>query len=327
MVKLKIGTVSKKKPEKEEIQSKVDDYFNDLSDEDLEVMQVEADEITEEIEETVEDDTIDEEEAKEALDEISILDKVGINAKYANKFTELYPKKRVIYRNLITKQFLEWYIKNVKIQLLSSFKYVNSEHINQEQCEKIDKLLTKRLNEDIEIDENVEDEIHKIEVESKEDSQMYELLLHEKWKEDDRAKGITELDTLIEEQMRINKYGISQALYNLINIFKLDKKLKNIGKKEPKLMEKLTPVIDLNKKIIRDFTTSRDIQKSIKYFHHIEFLYNLMGKMDFAEPPTEKDIEHITQIKSLVEDRIESEPNKKTSKTGFADYIDFVEGK
>ena len=352
MVKLKIGTVSKKKKEIE--QSKMNDYFNDLTDEDLEDMQIEAEEIAEEDEEIIEevdttevDEEIDEAEAVEGIIELSILDHIGINTKYANKFTELYPKKKIIYRNLITKQFLEWYIKNVKIQLLTSFK-LDSEYINKDQYEKIEKLMTKRLNEDIEIDENIEEteeineaevekeeikeEINKIELESKEDSQMYELLLRERWKED-RAKGIHELDAIIEENMRITESDITQALYNIINMFHLDKKLKKLGKKEAKTTEKIAPkkpkkpLIDLDEKIVENvnFTTARENSKAIKYFHHITFLYDLMGeKMDFNTSLTDKEKKHITQIHSLINDRIEPKSSIDVARETYQSFDDFM---
>lgn len=333
-MKLKIGTVSKKKKDNEEIQAKLNDYFNDLSDEDLEVMQIEADEdaeiaeedneITEEIDTTEADE---EAEAKEAITELDILNKVGINTKYANRFTELYPKKRVIYRNLITKQFLEWYIKNVKIQLLGTITYVNSEHINQDQCEKIDKLLTKRLNEDIEIEDVKKESKTKkqksgrelIDMETKEQADMYEVILHEKW--EDREKGILELDLMIKEQLIKKGTTLDSVLMKLIKTFKLNGKLVSTQ------FEEINERVEKKEK---KYIKAGELGIAIKYFHHIKFLYNLMSeKTDFIKSPTKKEIEHITTIKNLIEDRIELEPKKeakKSNKVSFADYKDFIEG-
>ena len=57
-------------------------------------------------------------------------------------------------------------------------------------------------------------------------------------------------------------------------------------------------------------TSARDIQKSIKYYHHIEFLVKLMGdKMDFNRTPTEEDMEHLKSIQNLMEDS--EEPTEK----------------
>nr|BDI55174.1 MAG: hypothetical protein [uncultured archaeon] len=315
MTKLEIGTV---KPKKEE---KKDDYYGELSDEELQTIQEEVEAITEEtvevapITEEIIEEIMDEEEAEEAINGVDILDKAGIHADYIKKFTELYPKKKIIYHFLITKQFLEWYIKNAKPSLLNKLEII-SEYINPVQQANFLKLIKKRLQEDVEIEEvktDVKQETG-VNLKTEQEIEMYELLLNEKW-DKNRAKGIIELDSLIMEQLRLKEiFTIQEALEFLIETFKLDKKLKTIEKKEEKLIEKIKPKTPTKKeKRMSPAEQKANIKHSITYFRHIKFLYKLMSKkMIFAgEILTQEEIKQIETIKDLIENRTELTPAEK----------------
>lgn len=302
-MKLKIGAGTTIKEEKKE----ETDCYSELSDEELETLQEEVDNDTK-LEEDEEVEKLIEEDTKEAVNGVGILEKVGVNIDYVNEFTKKYPSKKTIYRNIITKKFLEWYIKNVKISHLKQLKILDSEYINQNQIPYLTTLVQERLHEKIDIKEK---DSEKVILEAEEENQMYELLLDEKW--DNRTKGIMELDDLIKEQIKTKECNVQQALYNLINIFKLDKKLKKTLLKEEK---KETPKKSKTKaKEEKKYITPKEIKKSIIYFHHIEFLYNLMSeKMDFVEDPTPEEIKKIETITNLWENTTPTTPAKIKNK-------------
>jgi len=131
--------------------------------------------------------------------------------------------------------------------------------------------------------------------------------------------------------MRIDNCDISQALHSAIRLFKLDKKLKNENKKKEKSKNKDIIITEKGafEKKEKKYIKAGDLGKAIKYFHHIKFLFTLMGdKMDFTIPPTEEDVKHITQINSLIHDRIEQKEIKKSSvevaKETYQDFKDFM---
>jgi len=319
MTKLKIGTV---KPKEEE---KKDDYFSELSDEELQTIQEEVEAITEETvdevapitEEMIEEIT-DEEEAEEAINGVDILDKAGIHADYIKKFTELYPKKKIIYHFLITKQFLEWYIKNVKPSLLNKLEII-SEYVNPVQQANFLKLIKKRLSEDIELEEvktDVEQETTIINLKTEQEIEMYELLLNEKW-DKNRAKGIIELDSLIMEQLRLKEiFTIQEALEFLIETFKLEKKLKKRHEVREEKKKELIETIKPKEKRMTPAEEKVNIKNSIIYFRHLKFLYKLMGdKMIFSgEMLTQEEIKKIETITNLIENRTKTTPTKKKNK-------------
>ena len=230
MVKLKIGTVEKKKEKKP---AKMEDYYDTLSDETLSELQekIEDNEIIENLQEE------ETEEVEEAVNGLNIYSKVGINPKGVLKFNELYPNKKTIYRNLITKQFLEWYIQNCSIDSLKKLEFL-SDYINSSQHDKIAKLVNARLHEEIELEDDYEDEAeeltkkanksHKklVEMKNKKQEDIYELILHEQW--DDREKGIFELDLMIREQLKINSEDLDATLKYLVKAFGLTDKLKSL---------------------------------------------------------------------------------------------------
>jgi len=327
-MKLKIGTVAKKK--KETVDGNMTDYLGTLSNEELQDMQEEVeeaeekegilnstmqDEILEEKEEELEKiekigelinngvktiaTALEDDEIEEAVNGLNIFNEVGIIPKYVIKFNELYPNKKTIYRNLITKQFLKWYIKTAKISQLKKLEFY-SDHINKSQQEQIAEAVYNRLHEKIEIEVEQEEFV----LGTDEEIDMYNFLLSKKWDKKD-TKKIIELNDLIYEQMRVNRTNVSDSLKHLIETFKLDFEKKNVIQRE---LEEEHSLLDIKEKKgkkgkkEKQYATSKDIQKSIRYFHHIEFLYKLMSspKMEFVEKPTEEDIEKITKIKELL---------------------------
>ena len=327
-MKLTIGKASKKKEKKATI---IDSYADDYSDEELDAMSKEAnldpsdfdltetEEMPEEVKKELEADM------KEATNGVIIFDEVGISMKYVYKFTESYPKKNIIYHDFITKQFLEWYIKNAKLTLLKKLFVIESEYVNPEQQEKLSKMIDKRLQkEEIELEDfedSINDEIDEKtresrehekeygagliwELETEDQIKTYELILTEKWNANERAKGIQQLDAIIEEQMRVNEFSLNQALSSIIDKFHLHEKLLNL------LLPKEEVIVNPHS----NAEVSKELDRSIRRFHHIKFLYELMSeKMEFIEtnPPTIEDIEKITVIKELLYDTITPKEKKE----------------
>lgn len=331
-MKLKIGTIEKKK---EKTATIIDNYADDYSDEELEAMSKEVNEPndfdlteTEEIPEDIKKET--EKDIKEAMNGVIIFDEVGISMKYVYKFTELYPKKKIIYHKFITKQFLEWYIKNAKLPLLKKMFIIESEYVNPEQQVELSEMIDKRLQKDIELEDvgtlASPELIEKgnIKLETGEQIDAYEFVLTEKWNADERAKGIQQLDAIIEEQMRVRGFNLNQALSDIIEKFGLTSKFfieKKLIKTEanicPYCKEEIITTKPKSKKTKKDRSNaevSKELDRSIKRFHHIKFLYELMSeKMDFIEtnPPTIEDIEEITAIQELLYDCVTPTEKKK----------------
>ncbi len=363
-MKLKIGTGTSKKKQKPK-QEKEDDYFSDLSDEEIEAIQVESfseeeigysdlkvlkDSIDTEVKESVQtaldiaskeetketlkevieipEDIKEEKEIKEAVNGVFILDEVGIGIKYAEKYASLFPKKKVVYRGLFTKAFLKWYITNAKVSKLKDLYIIESEYVKTEQKDEIMKWIVKRLKAPVELED-----VEKIpivesgaglrwELETQKDIDMYEFLLGEKWDfelSEERAKGITQLDAMLEEQMRVQKLDMTNALKYLITGFHLEAKwyslsgiLTNLSQKKEEIIikeviEKIEPNVDSNAEKIRE------IDRSIKRFHHIKFLYELMGspKMKLVGDLSDEEFEHIQKIDHLLNDREELKIEEK----------------
>jgi hypothetical protein len=311
MVKLKIGTgttTKKKEPEKK------DDYLSELSDEELEAMQIEVNSdinngiidqiIQDEVKESVDDEVSklisdDDEEMKDAVDGLHILKEVGIKISYATKYLSLFPNKKIIYQSFFTKAFLKWYITNVKFSLLKDLYVIESESIKPEHREEIKKLITKRLKKPIEFEDFCDSDVIDLELNTELDSKMYEFLLRMKWDKKERALGITQLDKILEEQINLKDCDMTQALKNVITGFKLETKWYNLDKKE--VVEKPEP----NESSQAEWIQEND--KSIKRFNHIKFLYELMGspKMEFMEDLTDEEFKHIQAIDHLLNDREE----------------------
>jgi len=340
MVKLKIGTIGKKK---ETTPTILDSYADGYSDEELEAMSIEANEIpekilkeVEEIPEDIKKEAEEEAEIKGAVNDVFILDEVGIHMKYVEKYTELFPNKKIIYHDFITKTFLEWYIKKAKLLLLKKLYIKDSEFVSPKQQEELVKLVAKRLYD--ETNDFVEKEITKqlkdeglieisdaeldgtvIELETKKQIEAYEFILTEKWNENDRAKGIRELGAILEEQMRVQKINLETALMCVIDGFNLQNKwIKTL--EEPKEVEK--------KKKPSNAEVSKELDKSIKYFHHIKFLYELMGSDKFTlnRVLSDKEIEHIEKIDELLYSTTKTTQEKKKKTTESMDNF-FGEGK
>lgn len=330
-MKLKIGTIKKKEVKKE-------NYADEYSDEELETMSKEANEPKDfDLEETEEipKEVVEETEAdiKKAMNDVVIFDEVGISMRYVYKFTELYPKKKIVYHNFITKQFLEWYIKKAKLPLLKKLFITDSEYVNPEQQEELDKMIGKRLqketndfiekeatkqlkdmgfNFEVSNAELIHDEIDEkaqknreherldstnIVLGTEEQIKAYEFLLNEKWLPTDRAKGIEQLDAILEEQMRMEECDLDQAFKNILENFGLQSKFSiesKLKKSEPKEVEK--------KKRPSNAEVSKELDRSIKRFHHIKFLYELMGsdKMELVKDLSDEEIKHIEKIDELL---------------------------
>ena len=337
-MKLKIGTIEKKKTA-----TIIDNYTDDYTDEELDAMSKEANldpsDSYEETEETITDteeipeEVIKETEAemKKAVNDVVIFDEVGINMRYVYKFTELYPKKKIIYHNFITKQFLEWYIKNAKLPLLKKLFIIESEYVNPEQQEELAKMVDKRLQKEIEVEDSIHDEIDEkipvseaeldtvIEIETKEQINAYEFILTEKWNANDRAKGTQQLDAIIEEQMRVKKVDLTQALADILNKFGLSSKF-GIEKKLKKPEEP-------KKKPRSNAEASKELDRSIKRFNHIKFLYKLMSeKMEFTKTPTKEDKKKITVIKELLEGHLTQTEKKKEDDHQTTTMDNYFEG-
>ncbi len=368
MVKLKIGTGTSKKKHKPK-KEKEDDYFSELSDNEIEAIQVEAfseeeievsdlkilkDSIDTEVKESVQTalSTIkvedeQEEEVKEAVNGVFILDEVGIGIKYAEKYASLFPKKKVVYRGLFTKAFLKWYITNVKVSKLKDLYIVESEYVKTEQKDEIMKWIVKRLKAPVELEDVGTVGTPKLvgestELETQEDIDMYEFLLSEKWKELNRAKGITQLDAMLEEQMRLKKVDMTQALKILISGFNLHTKWYNSTKTKTDSMDSMDSQmaeqmvkkakIEAEKAFIKEDEEDRhgiffsgepnkdsnaekirEIDRSIKRFHHIKFLYDLMGsnKVVLVKGLSDEEIKHIQAIDHLLNDREELKIEEK----------------
>lgn len=357
-MKLKIGTGTTVK--KKKANERKDDYFAKLSDKELEDMSDEAnsvnnlnqndpdhlkllkkDEITDsiedviksEIEETVQDevDNISKEaeevikeaeDVKEAVNGVFVMDEVGIETKYATKYATLFPKKRIVYRSFFTKAFLKWYITNVKVSKLKDLFIIESEYIKPEQKEEVMKWITKRMKApkddgDIEVPDVLE-------LRNKVDGQMYEFLLSKKWDKKERAKGIIELDGILVEQMRVQDIIMTDALKYLIDAFHLQTKWDNLGKVADLkyVADEMVKEAEFETKTNKDSNAEKgkEIDRSIKRFHHIKFLYELMGsnKFKLIKALNKKEIEHIEKIDSLLNDRVElkqTEPVETKQKT------------
>lgn len=314
-MKLKIGTVKKKETQKELTTTILNDYTDGLSDEELEEMSEEANEIEKEIEEIPKDikkEAEEEAEIKEAVNDVFILDEVGIHTKSVKKYIELFPKRKIIYRGFITKIFLEWYIKKAKPTLLKKLYIKDSEFVNPKQQEGLLKKINKRLKEpstdnaeDIEISD-AELDGTTIELETEEQIEAYEFLLTEKWKKNERAKGIQQLDAILKEQMRVQKVDLTTALIYVIDGFQLQTKwIKTLENEEKDVV-----ITEEPKKEQKKYIKAGELSESIKRFHDIKFLYNLMSeKMEFTGIPTKEDIAYIKQIKELLKGG--STPKKK----------------
>lgn len=317
-MKLKIGNITKKKT----VDGKI--TFGTLSDEELVAMQdkVDGDNIdlgelvkekekkkkfvmglvnnTEKIEELEKEEI---EEAKDAVNGINIINDVGINPKCVFDFNEFFPNKKTVYRNLITKQFIEWYINNAKFSWLKKLN-IDSEHINPNQKKGIIKMLatrTKRENTPELKDVGTLAEPKLIEVEKEEEFElvtdeeidMYNLLLTKKWDKKDTMK-IHQLNGLIDEQMRTKGSNVHQALKTLIKVFDLKFEKKDVLQRE---LEEEHSLLEKPKERSNAQIT-KDMHYSIKYSHYIKFLYKLMSdKMEFTKTPTEEDKKQIRAIK------------------------------
>lgn len=346
MVKLKIGTGTTTKKQKST--KRMDDYFSDLSDKEIEDIQIEVeeDEESDEIEEVIKEEVEEivrgevdkllllipeqekeEEEMKEAVNGVFILDEVGINIKYAEKYATLFPKKKVVYRNYFTKAFLKWYITNAKIALVKKLYIIESDYVKPEQKDYIMGLITKRMKAPVEVEDNAESVMRYVtasDLTTELETEMYEFLLSEKWDSelsDKRAEGITQLDKILEEQMRLKECDMTQALKNAITGFKLETKWYNIGKKEVGYDDSKKEVVDedIPNIIVSNAEKSKEMDRSIKRFHHIKFLYELMGSDKFKLTDielTDEEIEHIEQIDHLLNDREELKIVEEAEKKG-----------
>jgi len=282
---LKIGTTEIKKGNEESLA----DYYDDMSDEELQDLQPIDEEIDKTIEKIDEIEESEEEDVKEAIHEEVLLESIGINTNSVPKFLELYPKKKVVYRNKITKHFLEWYIKKAKPATLKRLKLHDSEHISENQCKHFLTLIDKRLQKKDELEDTDTPKLINLKPSVMNENNMYEFLLNEKW--DKREKGIKELDVLVKEQIETTYCDTYQALNNLISKFGLTNKFALTLFKTEKVKEE-KPEKRSNAQI------TEDMKYSIQYSHYIKFLYNLMSeKMDFKEAPTEEDIKQIEEIK------------------------------
>jgi len=124
-----------------------------------------------------------------------------------------------------------------------------------------------------------------------EELEMYNLLLDEKWKGKDDEKGRFELDIIIKEQIEQNICTRQQALYNIINAFHLDEKLKQSDKKEKKFM---TPK-ELKSKI-KENSKIKELMKELTW------LYNFMPNLEFVDyVPNDDDMKRIEKIDLIVQ--------------------------
>ena len=342
-MKLTIGKVKKKETKKE------DNYTDDYSDEELEAMSKEAnldpsdsyEEDDFDLEETKEipEEVIKETEAdiKKAVNDVVVFDEVGINMSYVYKFTELYPKKKIVYHNFITKQFLEWYIKNAKLPLLEKLFIIESEYINPEQQEELNKKIEKRLQKEVELEDIGTLASPKlvdvtkifgtvIELETEEQINAYEFILTEKWDAKERAKGIQQLDAIIEEQMRIKECDLQQALNNILEKFTLVKKYYEfISNEEPDVVVIKSEPKEVEKgKRPSNAEVSKELDRSIKRFHHIKFLYELMGsdKMELVKDLSDEEIKYIKKIDELLYSTKETKQEKATKKKKTTESMD-----
>ena len=331
--------IGKTKPKKEKV---LDNYADDYSDEELDAMSKEANldpsdsyeeedfslEETEEIPKEVIKET--EADIKKAVNDIVIFDEVGINMSYVYKFTELHPKKNIVYHNFITKQFLEWYIKKAKLSLLKKLFITDSEYVNPEQQVELLKKIEKRLEEPSMDNANIEmsdAELNGtvIELETEEQINAYEFILNEKWDANERAKGIQQLAAIIEEQMREKKCDLQQALNNILEKFTLVKKYYEfISNEEPDVVViKSEPKEEKTEKVQGEI--SRDLSRSIKRFHDIKFLYELMGndnKMKLIGNLTDEEIKHIEEIDELLYSTKETKQEKPEKKKKTTESMD-----
>jgi len=343
-MKLKIGNVAEKK--KETVDGELTNYFDTLSDEEIEAIQDDVNGVdlgelenkeeekkkfvmglannTEELKEEKEEiDTTEADEkaeAEEAVNGINIINDVGINPKSVLNFNKLFPNKKVVYRNLITKQFIYWYINIARFSWLKKLN-IDSEHINPNQKKGIIKMLAIRTKKEDtpelkDVGSLAEPKLIEVEkeeefsLETDEEIDMYNFLLSEKWDKKDTMR-IIELNDLIYEQMRVNRTNVLESLETLIKTFKLKFEKKDAIQRELDEEHSLLEKPEKKEKKEKKYTTAKDIAKSIKYYRHIKFLYKLMSdKMDFNKTPTKKDKEQITEINELLFGHIDEKEKK-----------------
>lgn len=300
MAKLKIGTVT---TQRKQVKKKIDEpSYSDLSDEQLSEMSelvddMEKDDSGENAEETgVKIDGI-----PVKVDNIKSIEDFNFDEVLIKEFKETYPNKKIIYRNQITNQFVDFYL-----DMSHSGGQLTDVHYNL----LTDKQKAKFISE-IDIISAV-DEVNNGLIESEEQiydgyiisgknitidpteeqSKIYEFILSEKW--ESREKGIVELDDIIREAIRNSK-----------------KKPKSLTRVLDYLIEKFSLSFKANASFIKPkekkFITGKELSKAIIYFGHIKFLWTLLDDdtlFELKRTFTDEESEHIEKIRILKEGHI-----------------------
>ncbi len=176
MVKLKIGSVV------DEDKKKVDP-LSLMSDSELEELEKEVDESTE---------------------EVKILEEMKYDISLASKYLEEFPNKKIIYRGKITKSFFNWYIKKANLTQLKKIAF-DIKYYSGDLAQYISAVAKERDAKDF-----------VIELETKEDMEKYEELIKLLYPNEVRAKAIWKLDDELRNLMVEKNVSESEAINMLL---------------------------------------------------------------------------------------------------------------